>query len=168
MCAVPPAGCAAMDCPGPSVRNGATAPLSLDRCGAFLPGPDSGQFVRCPDLSAAHSSRSAAPPVRRPISAPPLTPPSYTAAGGNGSQLSRDALATSLRTALGEPLMARAGPGRISDVDDALCGRLETAISHYFSRNETPSLGPGLVGLHRLPDSPPRAVCLLMFAPIAP
>ena len=24
---------------------------------------------------------------------------------------------------------------RISDVDDALCGRLETAISHYFSRN---------------------------------
>ena len=147
-----------MDCPGPSVRNGATAPLRLDRCGAFLPGPDSGQFVRCPDLSAAHSSRSAAPLVRRPISAPPLTPPSYTAAGGNGSQLSRDALAASLRTALGEPLMARAGPGRISDVDDALCGRLETAISHYFSRNETPSLGPGLVGLHRLPDSSPRAV----------
>ena len=24
---------------------------------------------------------------------------------------------------------------RISDVDDALCGRLETVISHYFSRN---------------------------------
>ena len=47
---------------------------------------------------------------------------------------------------------------RISDVDDALCERLETAISHYFSRNDTLSLCPGLVGLHRLPDSSPRAV----------